>query len=144
MLARRSAAGSLVQTPSGPRKSGIPEAVETPAPVITTIDDEVSTSDRALSKELEVTRANSTSKASVSVMNSTSSNLSTYWCRRPDATDLLPTPGGLNRRGHDWYRRRDARDLPACAGYLVSHANFEHDSTPTWNFMPCRSEDSPV
>jgi PGM1 C-terminal domain len=33
MLDNRSALGSLVHTPSGPRKSGIPESVEMPAPV---------------------------------------------------------------------------------------------------------------
>src|SRR5947199_10216027 len=36
MEARRSAPGFLVHTPSGPRKSGIPESVEIPAPVRTT------------------------------------------------------------------------------------------------------------
>src|SRR5215467_1884390 len=33
MCERRSALGSFVQTPAGPRKSGIPESVEMPAPV---------------------------------------------------------------------------------------------------------------
>src|SRR5260221_8104618 len=36
MFAAFSAAGSLVQTPFGPRKSGIPDSVEMPAPVSTT------------------------------------------------------------------------------------------------------------
>src|SRR4051794_32635060 len=37
MCALRSAAGSFVQTPCGPRKSGMPDSVEMPAPVSTTI-----------------------------------------------------------------------------------------------------------
>src|ERR1700691_1674181 len=61
MVARRSAPGSLVHTPSGPRKSGIPDPVETPAPVMTTTDEDDSMSERASSKEREVTRANSKS-----------------------------------------------------------------------------------
>lgn len=39
-----SAPGFFVQSPSGPRKSGIPESVLTPAPVSTTIRDDSSTS----------------------------------------------------------------------------------------------------
>src|SRR6185295_13593734 len=37
MLEGFSASGFLVQSPCGPRKSGIPESVEMPAPVSTTI-----------------------------------------------------------------------------------------------------------
>src|SRR6266446_5962386 len=37
MFDRRSAFGSFVQTPCGPRKSGMPESVEMPAPVNATI-----------------------------------------------------------------------------------------------------------
>ncbi len=37
MLAVFSAAGFFVQTPSGPRKSGMPDSVEIPAPVRITI-----------------------------------------------------------------------------------------------------------
>ena len=38
MLERRSASGFLVHTPLGPRKSGMPESVLTPAPVSTAIE----------------------------------------------------------------------------------------------------------
>src|SRR3954463_16276284 len=43
MLESFSALGSFVQTPCGPRKSGIPDSVEMPAPVRTTTRDESST-----------------------------------------------------------------------------------------------------
>src|SRR3954471_14804882 len=43
MLESFSALGSFVQTPCGPRKSGIPDSVEIPAPVRTTTCDESST-----------------------------------------------------------------------------------------------------
>src|SRR3982751_6516916 len=43
MLESFSALGSFVQTPCGPRKSGIPDSVEIPAPVRTTTRDESST-----------------------------------------------------------------------------------------------------
>src|SRR5215211_2773184 len=43
MLDRRSAFGSRVQTPRGPRKSGMPDSVEMPAPVSATIDVAAST-----------------------------------------------------------------------------------------------------
>src|SRR5712692_9997235 len=39
MSERRSALGSLVQTPCGPRKSGMPDSVEMPAPVSATMLD---------------------------------------------------------------------------------------------------------
>ena len=43
----RSAPGFFVQRPSGPRKSGMPESVEMPAPVSSTMRRAASTSDRA-------------------------------------------------------------------------------------------------
>src|SRR3712207_2734716 len=47
----RSALGFRVQTPCGPRKSGMPESVEIPAPVSTTTRSAASISARALSSE---------------------------------------------------------------------------------------------
>src|ERR1044071_10038741 len=44
-----SASGSLVHTPCGPRKSGIPEAVEMPAPVSATMCEEAATQPRTRS-----------------------------------------------------------------------------------------------
>src|SRR4029453_654854 len=47
MLESFSALGSLVQTPCGPRKSGMPDSVEMPAPVRTTTRADASTQRRA-------------------------------------------------------------------------------------------------
>src|SRR5579884_1344057 len=47
-----SAFGSLVQTPWGPRKSGMPDSVEIPAPVSATIRAELSTQLRIVSVSL--------------------------------------------------------------------------------------------
>src|SRR6185503_7745359 len=47
MLDNFSASGSFVHTPCGPRKSGMPESVEMPAPVRTTMRDDSSTQRRA-------------------------------------------------------------------------------------------------
>src|SRR5438034_11559528 len=44
-----SAFGSLVQTPCGPRKSGMPDSVEIPAPVSATMRAEASTQRQTLS-----------------------------------------------------------------------------------------------
>src|SRR6187549_2026124 len=47
MVACFSASGFFVHTPCGPRKSGMPESVEMPAPVRTTMRDDSSTQRRA-------------------------------------------------------------------------------------------------
>src|SRR4029077_288396 len=49
MFERRSAFGSLVHTPCGPRKSGMPDSVEIPAPVRATTRAAPSSQDRTSS-----------------------------------------------------------------------------------------------
>jgi hypothetical protein len=53
-VAMRSASGSFVQTPSGPRKSAMPESVEMPAPVSATIRCDASTNPRARAMSVSV------------------------------------------------------------------------------------------
>ena len=67
MLDAFSAAGFFVHIPCGPRKSGIAESVEIPAPVNTTIRSESATASRA---------------ARVPVGNGTSCATPTLWHRR--------------------------------------------------------------
>src|SRR5437762_5657493 len=50
MFDSRSAFGFLVQTPFGPRKSGMPDSVEMPAPVSATIRTDEETNRRAVAR----------------------------------------------------------------------------------------------
>src|SRR5437016_3950647 len=105
MWERRSARGSLVQTPLGPRKSGMPESVEIPAPVSTMTDR------AALSHPAMAARSGSTPAVLIDRSGAAGARchpLAGSASSLPAGSGLPPEgPDGEHRRGDPPYRKRD-------------------------------------